>query len=902
MDAKLGRVIAGILTAGFCVAPTAHAAPTTLAIAGASKSSNNQPAVMLFPIVRSGDTSYDTALAYHTIDGSAHAGVDYTAAIGTVLLQAGQINATIPIQISTNTSASADSTFELALDGATGVGPTAALSLTSTFPISGGAATVAVADLNGDGKPDVIVAHQGGTISVFLNTTAPGATTPSFSSEQIFSAGTIPLSVATADLNGDGKPDIIVADYQGNSVSVLMNTTVTGASIASFAPQQIFLAGPGPHSVVTADMNGDGKADIVVANYNNDTISVLLNTTPVGASNPTFAVQQNFSTGSGPWSIAIADVDGDGKPDVVSANYGENSISVLLNTTSPSNTTATFAPQLRFPTELGPQYLAIIDVNGDGRTDIAVAGDYSNSTSVLLNETVPGTSMILFSPSELVNSAPYISGRPMVGDVNGDGKPDLVLSGYSQGIVEVLTNTTAPGAALPSFARQQIIPSIVAAEGVAVCDVNNDGKLDVVAVSGSEVGVHLNATTSSRPLPVFDPEQTFPVGQDAYAIAVADLNGDGRPDMAVASSYANAASTLVNSTEPGWGTLLLGQDQEFSAGSGPHSIAVSDLTMDGKPDLILANYYSNTLSVFANTTTQGASTLSFSAPQSLATGANPWAVVSADINGDGKPDLLVTNFYDGTASVFLNNSTPGASTPTFSAPQTITIGPFVRSAGFSDLNGDGKPDLVISYSSSNLVNVLLNTTAPGSMVATFATHQTFPVGTFPYAIAIADINGDGKPDVVASNYGDNTVSVLLNTTVPGALTPTFGSQQVFAVGTFPYSLAVADLDGDGKPDVVTGNFGGSGAGTSITVLLNTTVAGSSVVSFSAQPPIGTSFAPSDVTLADLNADGRLDLIATHAGDTVLSTFLNAQFRTEFLGSPATGAIVHDYIFSNGFEP
>ena len=902
MDAIVGRLIAGILIAGFCVAPSAQAAPTTLAIAGAVKSSDNQPALMLFPVVRSGDTSYDTALAYHTIDGSAHAGVDYTAAIGTVLIPAGQINATIPIQIAANTSSSADSTFELALDGATGVGPTADLSLTNTFPITGSAATVAVADLNGDGRPDVIVAHQDGTISVLLNTTPPGATTPNFGSEQIFSAGAIPMSVATADLNNDGKPDIIIADYQDNSVSVLMNTTSTGASVASFAPQQMFPVGLGPHSVAAADINSDGKTDIVVANYDDNSISVLLNTTPAGASNPTFAAAQNFSTGSGPWSIAVADMDGDGKPDVVSANYGENSVSVLLNTTSPGSASATFAPQVRLPTETGPQYLAMIDVNGDGRTDIAVASDYFNSTSVLLNETVPGTSMVLFGASKLVNSDPYMSGRPVVGDVNGDGKPDLILSGYSLGNVEVLTNTTAPGAAVPSFARQQIFPSIVAAEGVAVCDVNTDGKIDVIAVSGSKVGVHLNATTSSMPIPVVDPEQTFPVGQDAYAVAVADLNADGRPDLAVASSYANSASILVNGTEPGWGTLLFGQDQEFSAGSGPHSIAVADLLRDGRPDLITANYYSNTLSVFENTTIQGATTLSFSAPETLATGSNPWTVVSADINGDGKPDLLATNFYDGTASVFLNNSALGASTPTFSAPQTITMGPYVRSAAFADLNGDGKPDLVVSYSDSNLVNVLLNTTAAGSSVATFATQQTFPVGTFPYAIALADINGDGKPDIIASNYGDNTVSVLLNTTAPGATTPSFGSQQVFATGIFPYSLAVADFDGDGKPDVVTGNFGGSGESTSISILLNTTVAGSSAVSFSALPLIGTSFAPSDVRLVDLNADGRPDLIATHAGDTKLSTFLNAQFRTEFLGSPATGTIVHDYIFANGFEP
>ena len=135
------------------------------------------------------------------------------------------------------------------------------------------------ADVNGDGKPDLIVANCGSaTVSVLLNTTTPGATTPSFAAQQTFATGSIPLSVTAADLNGDGMPDLIVANDASNTVSVLLNTTAPGATTPSFAAQQTFAVGDSPFSVTAADLNGDGRPDLIVANLGFNSVSVLLNT------------------------------------------------------------------------------------------------------------------------------------------------------------------------------------------------------------------------------------------------------------------------------------------------------------------------------------------------------------------------------------------------------------------------------------------------------------------------------------------------------------------------------------------------------------------------------------------------------------------------------------------------
>ncbi|MEG5102940.1 DUF4347 domain-containing protein, partial [Microcoleus sp. AT13-A6] len=193
--------------------------------------------------------------------------------------------------------------------------------------------SVSIGDFNGDGLPDLALANvNSSTASILLNTTPTGATTPTFATKVDFPTGNRPYSVSIGDFNGDGKPDLAVANYNDFTASILLNTTPTNATAPTFAPKVDFPTGNRPISVSIGDFNGDGKPDLAVANFNSNTASILLNTTPTNATTPTFATKVDFPTGTNPFSVSIGDINGDGKPDLATANYSSSTASILLNT------------------------------------------------------------------------------------------------------------------------------------------------------------------------------------------------------------------------------------------------------------------------------------------------------------------------------------------------------------------------------------------------------------------------------------------------------------------------------------------------------------------------------------------------------------------------------------------
>jgi hypothetical protein len=520
-----------------------------------------------------------------------------------------------------------------------------------------------------------------------------------------------------------------------------------------------------------ADFNGDGEPDLAVSNENDGTVGVLLNTTAPGSMTFSFATQTTFAAGTNLRALAVGDLDGDGLPDLITASVsatGANDLTVLMNTTVAGATTPTFTVQTGIDLGTGtqPRSIAVGDFNGDGLLDLATANFGPNTTSVLLNTTVLPTVAPTFIP-QTSNAGGDLT-AVAIGDINGDGKPDLVVSDFLNSSVKVLLNTTPTGAITPTFAA-----------------------------------------------PV-----SFSIGGTSRSLLLADLNGDGLPDIVIGPE-SNSVSVLVNTTAQGATTPTFAPIQNFNSG-GSSAVAVADLNGDGLPDIVAIDIgYPNPLdttsaaAVLLNTTTPGSTTLSFAAPQFFATGNISFSVALGDLNGDGKPDIVVANQQDNTVSVLLNTTVTGSLTASFATQQTFATGSAPESVVLGDINGDGLPDIVVANSGASTVSVLLNTTTPGASTASFATQQTFTTGSGPNAVALADVNGDGRPDLIVPNINDGTVSVLLNTTAPGASTASFATQQTFTTGASPNSVAVGDLTNNGRANLVTTN---DGQGAQLTVV------------------------------------------------------------------------------------
>jgi len=371
-------------------------------------------------------------------------------------------------------------------------------SVSADFTTDSSPAGISIGDINGDGKPDIVTANAGtNTISVFLNTTPNGASIPSFSAKTDFTAGNGTISVAIGDLNGDGKPDIVAVNQWSSTVSVFLNTTPTNATTPTFSARTDFTTGSVPYYIAIADLNGDGKPDIVTANAGTNTISVFLNTTPNGASIPSFSAKTDFVTGSSCRWIAIGDLNGDGKLDVVTANYVDNNISVLLNTTVNGASTPSFSTNNLFTTGNNPASVAVGDLNGDGKLDIIAANSGSSTVSIFLNTTSTGASTPTFSTKTDFTTG-TLPTPVSISDLNVDGKPDIVVGNYNDNTVSVLLNMTSTGASTPSFPTKVDFITGTGPRGVAVLDLNNDGKLDIVTdnVNANTISVLLNTTGS----------------------------------------------------------------------------------------------------------------------------------------------------------------------------------------------------------------------------------------------------------------------------------------------------------------------------------------------------------------------------------------------------------------------
>ncbi len=596
----------------------------------------------------------------------------------------------------------------------------------ATLNLASAADWVVAADVNGDGKPDLICAdgNSPGTLTVLTNNGAGG-----FGFNATLAVGFGPMRVVAADVNGDGKVDLISADLYGKTLTVLTNN---GSGV--FSSNATLNVGAYPLAVIAADLNGDGKVDLICADGYTNTLTVFTNN-----GSGVFGFNATLAVGDEPMSVAAADLNGDGKLDLITANYGAasgNTLTVLTN-----NGSGFFGSNATLIVGTGPDCVIAADVNGDGAPDLISANSQDDSLTVLTNN---GSGIFTSNTTLAVNDYPVCV---VAADVNGDGKLDLISADHFAG----LTVLTQIGFTSWTYALSNTCHSVV------VMDVNNDGKPDVVTANLNAVVNNMGGSTGDTLTVLtntgaghFGYYATLGVGSAPVFLVAADLNGDGFLDLISANDGGDGSlSILTNNAQGGFGAAETISLAGFADADGdPTCIAPVVVNSGGKVDLAVpADGY---LQLFTN---NGSGFLASNAV--LSVGNDPYYVVAADVNGDGKVDLITANFGSDTLSVLTNNGSGG-----FGSNATYQVGIQPLCVVASDINGDGWPDLITANFGSATGNSLTVLTNNGS--GGFGFYATIGVDEVPNCVVAADVNGDGKPDLIVAS-SDGTLTVLINT-------------------------------------------------------------------------------------------------------------------------------------------
>jgi len=672
-----------------------------------------------------------------------------------------------------------------------------------------GPGSVAVGDFNGDGKPDLAIANlQGDTIDVRLNIGNGSFGAPTTLSLAVLSR---PDGIVAADFNRDGKADLATSDGGTNKVSILL-----GNGLGGFASPVDYDTHTAPYAIAVGDFNRDGKPDLVVANYNSNDASILL-----GIGDGTFAAKVDYSypAGSSPSFVATGDFNGDGALDFAVTNQDANNVSVRFGVGD-----GTFGTFSNFGVGTNPSSVVIRDFNRDGKPDLAVTNITSHDVSILIGF---GTS---FGPA-----TPYPAGVfATAGDFNGDGKIDLAIVDAADTVSVLIGDGNGAFAPKIAYAVGTGAPG-----QPAVADLNGDGRADIIVPNqqANTVSIKLSTATCSANCGSFAAKVDYPVVGSPYTAVVADFDGDGNSDLAAPNYLGGNVAVLFGNGS------TLGSGVTFDAGSGAYSIAVADFNRDGKPDMAVTNQFDGSFSVLTNF--GGAFT---TADNSL--GFTPWSIASGDFNRDGKPDLAIADFSSGSVSITL-----GAGDGTFVFNNTHAAGTHAFGIATGDLNGDGKLDLAVANEGSDNVTVMT-----GIGDGSFGTGQDYNVGASPRSVAIGDFNRDGKPDLAVVNSGTTTVSILLANGIG-----TFATKVDYTVGSNPESVAAADIDGDGRIDLVTANV----------VSANVSfLRGNGNGTFAAAVPLPVGLQPHSVAVGDFDRDGKPDLAVANVASSNISILGN----------------------------
>jgi hypothetical protein len=685
-------------------------------------------------------------------------------------------------------------------------------------------AQVLVLDINKDTNPDLLIPNNAsGTIGVRL-----GNGDGTFQAVTTFpSGGANPTAIVKGDFDADDDVDIAVSnDAPTNNLVVFLNNG-TGTFVSQ---SPAYTVGSRPAGLRVLDLNADNKLDLIVGVGEPSRVMVLL-----GNGNGTFQLQGNFVPGSNVATIAIGDFNFDQIPDIARLSFPNSTKVIILL----GNGDGTFRFGLECELGFSSARLESGDVNNDGATDLVISDTPQNRVVVVLSDRAPtmsisdrtivegdsGTTSAVFtvtlsaaccsevsanfttqdgtatvadndySPvSGVITFAPGVTSRLVTVTINSDTRfePDetftVTLSSPvnatiadAEGIGTIVNDDTPPDSrpAVSFLITATYATGGSRPENPVFADLNGDGKLDIAVPNKNSgtIGILIGNGDGT-----FQAAKTYAATATAFGITVGDLDSDGDRDIVLTHAFGGSSLEIMLNN----GSAVFTRVAGYMVGGDPAPVTILDINNDSKPDLLVPQNADGTIAVLL-----GNGNGTFQAQQSFASGGqNPTAIVASDFDSDGDVDLAVANDVPAhNITIFLKNA--AGSFVAQNPPYAVGARPGGITA--KDLNNDGKTDLIVGIGAPGKVTVLL-----GNGNGTFQVVGNFIAGTDAHNVKVADYNEDGILDIVRLSYPSNTKLIVMLGKGDG----TFDRPVECELGFSAIRLDSGDINGDGKPDLV----------------------------------------------------------------------------------------------------